>query len=293
MSGNKNSLYSKALLFTIVATITVLIGTFVTMFYPMMRPEMHPKLENLKPFTPLQLAGRDVYMREGCMNCHTQTVRPLKADVLRYGDYSKAGEFFYDRPHLWGSKRTGPDLARIGGKYPDDWHYQHMANPQAFYEKSNMPKYDFLTNKKIDIDKTVAGLKVLGISYKPEEIEQLKSKNEMDAIVAYLQQLGTSVSKKVVVSVDANTVEEKSPLSGKSEAVAEGQRLYKIECVGCHGKNAEGNIGPAFADSQRTEKELFIIIANGSEGAMPGYANQFTREKIWAMVEYVKSLKKQ
>ncbi|MEF3254204.1 MAG: cbb3-type cytochrome c oxidase subunit II, partial [Deferribacterales bacterium] len=158
MSGHGNGLYSKALLFTIVATITVLIGTFVTMFYPMMRDEMHPKLENLKPFTPLELAGRNIYMREGCMNCHTQTVRPLKADVLRYGDYSKAGEFYYDRPHLWGSKRTGPDLARVGGKYPDDWHYQHMANPQAFYEKSNMPKYDFLNKKKINIAQTVAGL---------------------------------------------------------------------------------------------------------------------------------------
>jgi len=293
MSDNKNSIYSKALLFTLVATITVLIGTFVTMFYPMMRAEMHPKLENLQPFTPLQLAGRDIYMREGCMNCHTQTVRPLKADVLRYGDYSKAGEFYYDRPHLWGSKRTGPDLARVGGKYPDDWHYQHMANPQAFYEKSNMPKYAFLANKKINIEQTVAGLKVLGIPYKPEDIEALKSKTEMDAIVAYLQQLGTAVSKKQVVLVDEKSVEEKSPLSGKADAVAEGKRLYQLECVGCHGKNAEGNIGPAFADTGRSEKELFVLIANGLEGAMPGYANQFTREKIWDLVEYVKSFKKQ
>lgn len=292
MSGNGNGLYSKALLFTLVATITVLIGTFVTMFYPMMRDDMHPKLENLKPFTALQLAGRDIYQREGCMNCHTQTVRPLKADVLRYGDYSKAGEFYYDRPHLWGSKRTGPDLARIGGKYPDDWHYQHMANPQAFYEKSNMPKYDFLAKKKININQTVAGMKALGFPFKPEEIEDLKNKTEMDAIVAYLQQLGTAVAKKQVILVDEKSVEDKSPIADKVKAVAEGERIYKIECVGCHGKNTEGNIGPAFADSVRTDKELFVLIANGSEGAMPGYATQFTREQIWALVDFVNSKKK-
>jgi cytochrome c oxidase cbb3-type subunit 2 len=293
MSENGKGLYSKALLFTLVAAVTVLIGTIVTMFYPMLRDEMHPKLESLKPFTALQLAGRDIYQREGCMNCHTQTVRPLKADVLRYGDYSKAGEFYYDRPHLWGSKRTGPDLARLGGKYPDDWHYQHMANPQAFYEKSNMPKYDFLAKNKININQTVAGMKALGFPYTQDDIEQLKTKTEMDAIVAYLQQLGTSVAKKQVILVDANSVEVTSPVAGKSDAVAEGERLYKIECVGCHGKNGEGNIGPAFADSTRGDKDLFLLIANGSEGAMPGYANQFTREQIWALVEYSKSFKKQ
>ena len=124
-------LYRKPIMFAIVATVVIRVGTIVTMFYPMFPEGMHPKLDNLKPYTALQLAGKDIYMREGCNNCHTQTVRPLKTEVMRYGEYSKAGEFAYDRPFLWGSKRTGPDLARIGGKYPDAWHYQHFENPQA------------------------------------------------------------------------------------------------------------------------------------------------------------------
>ena len=108
------AIYRKPIMFTIMAAVVILIGTAVTMFIPMLTPQMHPKLEGLQPFTALQLAGRDIYQREGCSNCHTQTVRPLKSEVMRYGEYSKAGEFAYDRPFLWGSKRTGPDLARIG-----------------------------------------------------------------------------------------------------------------------------------------------------------------------------------
>ena len=134
-----HKLHTSPVLFAILATVAILVGTLVTMFLPMLTPQMHPKLENLKPFTPVQLAGRDIYQREGCNNCHTQTVRPLKTEVMRYGEYSKAGEFAYDRPFLWGSKRTGPDLARIGGKYPDVWHYGHFENPQAFFAESNMP----------------------------------------------------------------------------------------------------------------------------------------------------------
>lgn len=106
-------IYRKPIMFTIVATVVILIGTAFTMFIPMFTEGMHPKLENLKPYTPLELAGRDIYQREGCHYCHTQTVRPLKAEVMRYGEYSKAGEFAYERPFLWGSKRTGPDLSLI------------------------------------------------------------------------------------------------------------------------------------------------------------------------------------
>ena len=147
MSGE---IYRKPILFAIVATVVILIGTVATMFYPMARDEMHPRMENLKPYTALQLAGKDIYQREGCNNCHTQTVRPLKTEVMRYGEYSKAGEFAFDRPFLWGSKRTGPDLARIGGKYPDVWHYRHHDDPQSMFPKSNMPKYAFLKDAKVD-----------------------------------------------------------------------------------------------------------------------------------------------
>src|SRR4030066_1437020 len=130
MAGIHDKLHSSPVIFALLAAVTILVGTIVTMFVPMLTDQMHPRLENLKPFTPLQLAGRDIYQREGCNNCHTQTVRPLKTEVMRYGEYSKAGEFAYDHPFLWGSKRTGPDLARVGGKYSNLWHYLHMEDPR-------------------------------------------------------------------------------------------------------------------------------------------------------------------
>ncbi|MGA1862622.1 cbb3-type cytochrome c oxidase subunit II [Deferribacter thermophilus] len=290
----KKDIYSKPILFALVAAVTVLIGTFVTMFYPMFTKEMHPKLENLKPFTALQLAGRDIYQREGCVNCHTQTVRPLKADVLRYGDYSKAGEFAYDRPFLWGSKRTGPDLARIGGKYPDEWHYQHFANPQAFFPKSNMPKYDFLANNKLNPAEIKKHMDALGFPYTEDEINKLADKTEMDALVAYMQVIGSAVEKKNVIVISEDSVEETSPLANKPEAIAKGKLLYQRECAACHGKNAEGNIESSLVDysmAEPADKDTFLAIANGIEEAMPGFANKFTREEIWSLVEFIKSLK--
>ena len=137
-------IYSKPILFSIVATVVILVGTIVTMFYPMFTTGMHPKLEDLKPYTALELAGKDVYMQEGCNNCHSQTVRPLRTEVMRYGEYSKAGEFVYDHPFLFGSKRTGPDLHRVGQKYPHRWHYDHMYDPRAITPDSIMPAYPWL-----------------------------------------------------------------------------------------------------------------------------------------------------
>lgn len=294
MAENKK-LYSNALIFSLVAAVVVLIGTVVTMFYPMFTAEMHPKLENLKPYAALQLAGRDIYQREGCVNCHTQTVRPLKSDVLMYGDYSKAGEFAYDRPFLWGSKRTGPDLARVGGKYPDEWHYQHMENPQAFFEKSNMPKYAFLSKRKVAVEKTISHMKALGFPYDDSDIETLKNSTEMDAIVAYLQQLGSYVTKKAVITVDETMTEDVSPLSGDPEAIAKGEKLYKENCAACHGQNAEGNIGGSLVDYASLgipDRDTYLTIANGIEGAMPGFAATLDKEKIWSIVEFIKSLNK-
>lgn len=294
MAENKK-LYSNALIFSLVAAVVVLIGTVVTMFYPMFTAEMHPKLENLKPYTALQLAGRDIYQREGCVNCHTQTVRPLKSDVLMYGDYSKAGEFAYDRPFLWGSKRTGPDLARVGGKYPDEWHYQHMENPQAFFEKSNMPKYAFLSKRKVAVEKTISHMKALGFPYDDSDIETLKNSTEMDAIVAYLQQLGSYVTKKAVITVDETMTEDVSPLSGDPEAIAKGEKLYKENCAACHGQNAERNIGGSLVDYASLgipDRDTYLTIANGIEGAMPGFAATLDKEKIWSIVEFIKSLNK-
>ena len=154
----------------------------------------------LKPLTPLQLAGRDIYTREGCYNCHSQMIRPLHAEVLRYGHYSMAGEFVYDHPHQWGSKRTGPDLHRVGGKYSDEWHRLHLNNPRDLVPESNMPAYPWLFTTAVD-DATIAahmtGLRRVGVPYSEAEIAtaaaDVRGKTEIDALVAYLQVLGTSV----------------------------------------------------------------------------------------------------
>jgi len=187
-------LYSKPILFAIVAAVVILIGTGVTMFLPMLTAEMHPKLDNLKPYTALQLAGKDIYQREGCNNCHTQTVRPLKTEVMRYGEYSKAGEFTYDRPFLWGSKRTGPDLARIGGKYPDKWHEMHFENPQSMYTDSNMPVYGWLVDNRLDPASIESRMKVNDFPYTAGDLAALVDKTELDALIAYMQVIGVAVT---------------------------------------------------------------------------------------------------
>ena len=160
-------------------------------------------VEGLKPYTALQLTGRDIYIREGCYNCHSQMVRPFRAETERYGHFSVAGEFVYDRPFQWGSKRTGPDLHRVGGRYSDNWHYTHMMNPRDVVPESNMPAYPWLADSPADADNIQKKMTVLknwaGHPYTDEEIaaapEMLKDKSEMDALIAYLQVLGTHAPK--------------------------------------------------------------------------------------------------
>ena len=151
----------------------------------------------LKPYSALQVAGRDVYVREGCYNCHSQMIRPFRAETLRYGPYSVAGEFVYDHPFQWGSKRTGPDLARVGGKYSDDWHRIHLINPRDVVPESNMPAYPWLDKTPVDgasLPAHMSGLRTLGAPYTDEEIakasEDVKGKTELDALIAYLQGMG-------------------------------------------------------------------------------------------------------
>ncbi|MCE2857381.1 MAG: cytochrome-c oxidase, cbb3-type subunit II [Comamonadaceae bacterium] len=151
----------------------------------------------LKPYTALQVAGRDIYVREGCYNCHSQMIRPFRAETMRYGPYSVAGEFVYDRPFQWGSKRTGPDLARVGGKYSDDWHRIHLINPRDVVPESNMPAYAWLEKTPVDgasLPTHLRGLRTLGAPYTDEEIakatDDVKGKTELDAVVAYLQGMG-------------------------------------------------------------------------------------------------------
>jgi len=154
----------------------------------------------LKPYEPLQLVGRDIYLREGCYNCHSQMIRPLHAETLRYGHYSVAGEFVYDHPFQWGSKRTGPDLQRVGGKYSDEWHRLHLAGPRDLVPESNMPAYPWLEQTVIDpasVPPRLVAMKRLGVPYSDADIAgsvaAVKGKSEMDAVIAYLQSLGTHV----------------------------------------------------------------------------------------------------
>jgi cytochrome c oxidase cbb3-type subunit II len=157
----------------------------------------------LKPYTALQLEGRDVYVREGCYTCHSQMIRPFRAETERYGHYSVAGEFVYDHPFQWGSKRTGPDLARVGGRYSDAWHIAHLNNPRDVVPESIMPSYPWLANAKLDengVQAKMNAMRLLGVPYTDDDIakapEAIKGKTELDAVVAYLQGLGTAVKTR-------------------------------------------------------------------------------------------------
>jgi cytochrome c oxidase cbb3-type subunit 2 len=160
-------------------------------------------VQGLKPYAPLELVGRNIYVREGCYNCHSQMIRPFRAETERYGHYSVAGEFVYDRPFQWGSKRTGPDLARVGGRYSDDWHRQHLNNPRDLVPESNMPAYPWLAKAPAQsegIETHLKALRTLGHPYTDADIDGAKAllagKTEQDALVAYLQVLGTSIKTK-------------------------------------------------------------------------------------------------
>jgi len=160
-------------------------------------------VEGLKPLTALQLEGRDIYMREGCAVCHTQMVRPFRAETERYGPPSTSGEHVYEHPFLWGSKRTGPDLARVGGRYSDEWHRAHLYNPRDVVPESVMPSYPWLFEDKVDgrtTPRKLEALRMVGVPYTDEDIEGAKEAvdgvTEIEALVAYLQQLGTVVTKR-------------------------------------------------------------------------------------------------
>ncbi|ALN19588.1 cbb3-type cytochrome c oxidase subunit II [Ectopseudomonas mendocina] len=160
-------------------------------------------VEGLKPYNALQLEGRDIYIREGCVGCHSQMIRPFRAETERYGHYSVAGESVWDHPFLWGSKRTGPDLARVGGRYSDEWHRAHLYNPRNVVPESIMPAYPWLVENSLDgkdTAKKMSALRMLGVPYSDEDVagagDAVKGKSEMDALVAYLQVLGTAVKNK-------------------------------------------------------------------------------------------------
>ena len=184
-------------LMIVLILIVLLFGGLVEIVPLFFQKSTTQPIEGVKPLTALQLAGRDVYVREGCYNCHSQMIRPFRAETLRYGPYSVAGESVYDNPFQWGSKRTGPDLARVGGRYSDEWHRIHLLNPRDVVPESNMPAYPWLGKSAVDAASMPAHMKALrtvGVPYTDAQIaastDELKGKTEIEAVIAYLQGLG-------------------------------------------------------------------------------------------------------
>lgn len=181
------------------------IGGMVQLLPILSQESLETATANTRPYSAVELTGRDIYMREGCSVCHSQQVRPLVAELERYGPYSRAGEFVYDRPFLWGSKRTGPDLHRLGGKYSDDWHRLHLLDPRSVVAQSIMPAYPWLADRDAsetgNITAKMTALRTLGHPYTDEEIESAESDleglKEIDALIAYLQMLGTGFSEEM------------------------------------------------------------------------------------------------
>jgi cytochrome c oxidase cbb3-type subunit I/II len=216
-------LENKPIIFTVLALVAILIGGIIEMVPTFLIKSNVPTINSVKPYTPLEVQGRDIYIREGCVNCHSQMVRPFRSETERYGEYSKAGEFVYDHPFLWGSKRTGPDLHRIGGKYGDSWHYNHMLAPDAVSTGSIMPAYPWLFEQTLDKSTTAAKIKALrtiGVPYEAgyenqavadlekqairmaENLQMeginVSSDAEIIALIAYLQRLGKDIKAEKV-----------------------------------------------------------------------------------------------
>jgi cytochrome c oxidase cbb3-type subunit 2 len=203
MKFTHDQIERKPWLLILLVILVVSIGGLVEIVPLFFQKSTTEPVAGLTVYSPLRLAGRDIYVREGCYNCHSQMIRPFRAETERYGHYSVAGEFVYDRPFQWGSKRTGPDLARVGGRYSDDWHRTHLNNPRDLVPESNMPAYPWLATANIDPQSVVAHLKALkrlGDPYTDEQIaaaaKEVEGKTEQDALVAYLQGLGIHIKAR-------------------------------------------------------------------------------------------------
>lgn len=323
-----DSLYEKPVLFALAAVVVISVGTLVTTFIPLFLPSTQPISSLIKPYTPVETEGRDIYIREGCNNCHTQTVRPLRTEVARYGDYSKAEESAWDRPFLWGSRRMGPDLARAGGKYPDAWHYRHMANPQAMFDKSNMPAYPGLAKTKLDTSLTARKVKILGFGYDDAEVArqlaafrqtvtapaypsaQIRAQvtpvalrgeiTELDALVAYLQKLGRDLKaaqKPVAGPATTEAATSENPYAGNRAAEEEGEKIFTENCRSCHGEKGAGGFGPKLTTTTHkfggSDAELFASVAGGRPGGMPTFLPQLGKDRVWKAVTYIRHLEKE
>ena len=203
MSQGHKRLEKNIFLMSIFIVIAVSLGGLVEILPLIFQDQVRTPLEGVKPYPALQLAGRDVYVSEGCYNCHSQMIRPFRSETERYGPFSVAGESVYDRPFQWGSKRTGPDLARVGGRYSDEWHVIHLMNPRDVVPASNMPGYPWLAENIVDgelVQRKMGLLRILGDPYTDEEIaaaaDAVAGKTEMQALIAYLQGLGLARSRR-------------------------------------------------------------------------------------------------
>ncbi|MFM2009430.1 MAG: cytochrome-c oxidase, cbb3-type subunit [Pseudomonadota bacterium] len=203
MRFTHESIEKKPLLLIVLVLLVVSIGGLVEILPLFFQKSTTEPVAGLTAYSPLRLTGRDIYVREGCYNCHSQMIRPFRAETERYGHYSVAGEYVYDRPFQWGSKRTGPDLARVGGRYSDDWHRAHLNNPRDLVPESNMPGYPWLATTALDpqaIVPKLQALKRLGDPYTDADIQaapaQLQGKTEQDALVAYLQGMGVQIKAR-------------------------------------------------------------------------------------------------
>jgi cytochrome c oxidase cbb3-type subunit 2 len=322
-------IYSKPVAFAVAATVTILIGTIAMMAYPLVRPEMHVKVAGLRPLPALELAGRDVYQREGCVNCHTQMVRPLRSEVVRYlgnraqdpaAQYSLAGEFAYDHPFLWGSKRTGPDLAFEGWIKPSAaWQREHLEDPQKLVPRSNMPSYAFLSGEELDgaaVQASMRALRRVGVPYTDEDVAgapaAVEGKTSMDGLVAYVLSLGRAVDRGAPGGVDVDLAMP-NPLAGAVAAVARGKQLFEGNaCGACHGDEAHGQEGvaPSLLDDEflgakgdLPDAAYFAMIKGGSavkpalgragvpDGGMQAYGADLSDEDIWAIVAWLRNQK--
>jgi cytochrome c oxidase cbb3-type subunit 2 len=325
------SIYQKPVLFAVIAAATVLVGTVATMAYPMLRADMQVKAPDLKPLPALALAGRDIYQREGCVGCHTQTVRPLPSEVARYykGDpakpaasrYSLAGEFAYDHPFLWGSKRTGPDLAFEGWIKPSKaWQEQHLLDPRSKVPQSNMPAYLFLKDAAIEASSLMdhmRALRMVGVPYTDAEIAgvsaEVQGKTELDGLVAYVLSLGKAIDRSAPSTLGAVDLAAANPLAKDPAAVQKGHDLFAQKCSACHGDNAEGQDPfPSLVDDvflgvkgDLPDAAYAAMIRGGSDakkaldrpgladGGMPAFSGELSDAEVWSIVAFLRSKKAQ
>ncbi len=306
----------KAVRFSIAVFVAIIIGGLAQIIPIMLVKSNIPTIASVKPYTPLELQGRDLYVREGCYTCHSQQVRPFRSEVERYGEYSKEGEFVYDHPFLWGSKRTGPDLAREGTPKlfkSNAWHYAHFQSPQKVLTQSTMPAYPWLISHRLDIESTpskIKAMKTLGVPY-PDGYEnqaindlnkqaativadlkangvEVAADREIIAMIAYMQRLGTDI---LVGAKEAAPVVVKVPeLLKDAASIEEGKNVYKKNCLACHGEFGEGKIGPNLADKYfilgGTDDDTYkaIFLGNPKKGmqAWKDLLPALQVQQVWA-----------